>query len=351
MDNNHLSKTIVEAKNLTKTFAIKVATEKGWEKKAVAAVTDVNLTIHAGETLALVGESGCGKTTLGRMLALFYQPSSGQLSIHGNSVTGLKNRQLKPLRQHVQMIFQDPMSSLNPRHTVEGILTEPMKIFPELGGAEAKRQNTPAGRFEKAAKLMDAVGLSKADLAKYPHEFSGGQRQRITIARALVLNPAFIVADEPVSALDVSVQSQILNLMKDLREEFNLTYLFISHDLAVVHHLADRIAVMYLGRIVEIADRNSLFADARHPYTQSLLRSVPTVTPNKSKIGQILQGDPPSPINPPNGCAFHPRCDRATDICREQLPDMQKVSDTHFAACHHHEHRVNTDSLHTMADT
>jgi ABC-type oligopeptide transport system ATPase subunit len=190
---------IVEANNLTKTFATKIATEKGWEKKTVAAVTDVSLAINAGETLALVGESGCGKTTLGRMLSLFYQPSAGQLSIAGNAIDGLKNRQLKPLRQHVQMIFQDPMSSLNPRHTVESILTEPMKIFPDKG----KTKNSAECRSERAAELLEAVGLSKADLAKYPHEFSGGQRQRITIARALVLNPAFIVADEPVSALDV----------------------------------------------------------------------------------------------------------------------------------------------------
>jgi oligopeptide/dipeptide ABC transporter ATP-binding protein len=327
--------TILQTTNLSKTFATKIATEKGWEKATVAAVTDVNLCIKAGETLALVGESGCGKTTLGRMLSLFYQPTSGQMLINGNAVAGLKNSQLKPLRKHVQMIFQDPMSSLNPRHTVESILTEPMKIFPEVAGPDAKANNSAESRSARAAALLEAVGLSSADLAKYPHEFSGGQRQRITIARALVLKPAFIVADEPVSALDVSVQSQILNLMKDLREQYNLTYLFISHDLAVVHHLADRVAVMYLGRIVEIADRDSLFADARHPYTQSLLRSVPTVTPNKSKIGKILQGDPPSPINPPKGCAFHPRCDRATDICREQLPAMEKVSDGHFAACHH----------------
>ena len=261
------------------------------------------------------------------MLSLFYLPSEGSMIIHGVDVSTLKPKQVKPLRQHVQMIFQDPVSSLNPRHTVESILTEPMKIFSK-DSAQVRR--------EKAGNLLEAVGLSAADLSKYPHEFSGGQRQRITIARALVLNPAFIVADEPVSALDVSVQSQILNLMKDIREEFNLTYLFISHDLAVVHHLSDRVAVMYLGRIVEIAARDSLFNDARHPYTHSLLRSVPTVVPNKSKIGRILQGDPPSPIDPPTGCPFHPRCPHAVDICRETVPALATVNSAarHEAACH-----------------
>ena len=267
--------TIVSTRNLGKRFETRVATKRGWQKKMVAAVSEVTLDIRAGETLGLVGESGCGKTTFGRMLALFYMPSDGHLLLRGVDVATLKPGELKPLRQHVQMIFQDPMSSLNPRHTVETILSEPMKIFGKGSATE---------RRHKAGELLDAVGLSVADLRRYPHEFSGGQRQRITIARALVLNPAFIVADEPVSALDVSVQSQILNLMKDIREEFNLSYLFISHDLAVVHHLADRIAVMYLGRIVEIARRDKLFGDARHPYTKSLLASVPAVTPNKSKM-------------------------------------------------------------------
>jgi oligopeptide/dipeptide ABC transporter ATP-binding protein len=319
--------SIVSTKNLSKRFNTKVATEKGWKKTTVAAVSDVTLDIAPGETLGLVGESGCGKTTLGRMLSLFYLPSEGSMIIHGVDVSTLKPKQVKPLRQHVQMIFQDPVSSLNPRHTVESILTDPMKIFSK-DSAQVRR--------EKAGNLLEAVGLSATDLSKYPHEFSGGQRQRITIARALVLNPAFIVADEPVSALDVSVQSQILNLMKDIREEFNLTYLFISHDLAVVHHLSDRVAVMYLGRIVEIAARDSLFNDARHPYTHSLLRSVPTVVPNKSKIGRILQGDPPSPIDPPTGCPFHPRCPHAVDICRETVPALATVNSAarHEAACH-----------------
>ncbi len=318
---------IVSTSHLSKIFDTKVATEKGWEQKTVKAVSDISLEIVRGETLALVGESGCGKTTLGRVLSLFYTPSEGEFKINGENVVGLKRKQIKPLRQHVQMIFQDPMSSLNPRHTVEGILTEPLKIF---GKGTAEENRTQAG------DLLEACGLPREDLAKYPHEFSGGQRQRITIARALALNPAFIVADEPVSALDVSVQSQILNLMKDLREKFNLTYLFISHDLAVVHHLADRVAVMYLGRIVEIAPRDSLFNNAVHPYTRALLSSMPTVTPNKAKIGRVLQGDPPSPIDPPPGCPFNPRCAHATDLCREQAPILEesRFGGAHQVACH-----------------
>jgi oligopeptide/dipeptide ABC transporter ATP-binding protein len=318
---------VVSTRNLSKIFDTRIATEKGWEKRTIAAVSDVSLDIAPGETLGLVGESGCGKTTLGRMLALFYEPSEGTLTLQGVDVGRLKPRQIKPLRQQVQMIFQDPMSSLNPRHTIESILTEPMKIF-SRGRSDLRRK--------KAGDLLESVGLSAKNLGKYPHEFSGGQRQRITIARALVLNPAFVVADEPVSALDVSVQSQILNLMQEIKEEFHLTYLFISHDLAVVHHLADRVAVMYLGRIVEVADREKLFRDARHPYTKSLLSSVPTIVPNKSKIGRILQGDPPSPINPPTGCPFHPRCPHAVDLCREAAPALETIDagSRHEAACH-----------------
>jgi oligopeptide/dipeptide ABC transporter ATP-binding protein len=318
---------VVSTRNLCKRFDTRIATNKGWEKRTIAAVADVSLDIAPGETLGLVGESGCGKTTLGRMLALFYEPSDGSLTLQGVDVASLKPREIKPLRSQVQMIFQDPMSSLNPRHTIEGILTEPLKIF---------SRDRAALRRKKAGDLLESVGLSARNLSKYPHEFSGGQRQRITIARALVLNPAFIVADEPVSALDVSVQSQILNLMQEVKEEFHLTYLFISHDLAVVHHLADRVAVMYLGRIVEVADREKLFRDARHPYTQSLLSSVPTIVPNKSKIGRVLQGDPPSPVNPPTGCPFHPRCPHAADICRERTPMLETVDADarHTAACH-----------------
>jgi len=329
VDNNSvLSHTnIVDMQHLSKKFKLKVAGPSGPENRELLAVSDVSLQISKGETLALVGESGCGKTTLGRVLALFYQPSEGTLSIDGQDITGLNRKQLKPIRRQVQMIFQDPVASLNPRHTVEAILTEPMKIF----SLHESRQ-----RQEKAAELLEAVGLPAADLRKYPHEFSGGQRQRISIARALVLNPAFIVADEPVSALDVSVQSQILNLMMDLREEFQLTYLFISHDLAVVHHLADRIAVMYLGRIVEVAAKQELFENPVHPYTKALLNSVPSIAPNKQRIGQILQGDPPSPLDPPGGCTFNPRCPHATDICRRSLPALEPAAtdSVHLVSCH-----------------
>jgi oligopeptide/dipeptide ABC transporter ATP-binding protein len=318
---------IVSAVGLSKTFDTKVATASGWQRTKVQAVSQVTLDIGRGETLALVGESGCGKTTLGRLLALFYPPTAGELILDGRSVVGLKRKQLRPLRRHVQMIFQDPMSSLNPRHTVETILTEPMKIF---GGESA------ATHRAKAGELLAAVGLHSEDLRKYPHAFSGGQRQRITIARALALNPAFIVADEPVSALDVSVQSQILNLLKDLRDEFQLTYLFISHDMAVVHHLAERIAVMYLGRIVETASRDALFSRAVHPYTRALVSAVPTVTPRKGKIGRLLQGDPPSPIEPPSGCPFHPRCAHARAMCREATPVLEASphGPEHQVACH-----------------
>jgi len=312
---------------LSKVFKTRLATKDGVVNKSVKAVTDVSIDIHTGETLALVGESGCGKTTLGRLMGLFYKPTSGSISIKGENTSSFTRRQLKPVRRDVQMIFQDPIAALNPRHTVETILTEPLNIY-AVGKSADRRQ--------RALNLLDAVGLAATDFTRYPHEFSGGQRQRITIARALTLQPDFIIADEPVSALDVSVQSQILNLMKDLKDEFNLTYLFISHDLAVVHHLADRIAVMYLGRIVELATRDSLFSNPGHPYSRALLRSVPKLQAGKGRLGKVLQGDPPSPIDPPAGCPFNPRCEHATDLCRVEVPLIKSHgSDTqHQIACH-----------------
>jgi oligopeptide transport system ATP-binding protein len=317
---------LVVARQLTRSFASSAGSER------VKAVDHVDLDIASGETLALVGESGCGKTTLGKMLALLLPPTDGSLCIGGDDVAGLSARRLKPLRRRVQMVFQDPVSSLNPRHPVETILTEPMKNF-RMGNRDERRA--------AAVELLDAVGLSARDLRRYPHEFSGGQRQRITLARALAPRPDFIVADEPVSALDVSVQSQILNLLVDLRSRFGLTYLFISHDLAVVHHIADRVAVMYLGRIVEVARRDELFARPRHPYTRALLASAPVIRAGKRRIGRVLSGDPPSPLHPPGGCHFHPRCPHATDRCRGEVPALRPIGPMRpaggLAACHHAE--------------
>lgn len=296
----------------------------------VVAVDDVSLTIDRGETLALVGESGSGKTTLGRMMSLLLPPTSGQLTIAGKDAANLKPRALKPLRRNVQMIFQDPVSSLNPRHTIANILTEPLTNYSIGDKAE---------RLIRATELLDAVGMPAETLLRYPHEFSGGQRQRITIARALALNPAFIVADEPVSALDVSVQSQILNLITELKARYNLAYLFISHDLAVVHHIADRIAVMYLGKIVELATRDSLFSAPTHPYTRALLDAVPKIKAGKRRLSRVLEGDPPSPANPPSGCHFHPRCKMATELCRSTPPSLisHSSANSHLIACHHAE--------------
>ena len=317
-----MAEPLVEARGLTRSF------DDGRAGR-VRAVDGVDLRLEAGRTLALVGESGCGKSTLGRMLALLLSPTAGVLQLRGTDVTTLSPRALRQERRQVQMVFQDPVAALNPRHPVETILAEPLLNFERLD-----RQ----ARRARILELLDAVGLSERDLRRYPHEFSGGQKQRITLARALMPRPAFVVADEPVSALDVSVQSQILNLLVELRERFGLTYLFISHDLAVVHHIADEIAVMYLGHIVERAPRAELFSTPAHPYIRALLASVPEIRAGKRRLGRTLPGDPPSPRSPPDGCRFHPRCPQASERCRREAPQPRPfAAGTRLVACHHAE--------------
>jgi oligopeptide/dipeptide ABC transporter ATP-binding protein len=289
------------------------------------AVDGVSLQINAGETLGLVGESGCGKSTLGRCIARLYDPSAGTIRFQGQDITHMPARALRPIRQNIQMIFQDPMESLNSRHTVGDILAEPF-IVQGIGDS--------AFRSKRVAELLNIVGLPARSASRYPFEFSGGQRQRIGIARAIALNPKLVICDEPVSALDVSIQSQILNLLVDLQSEFNLSYLFIAHDLAVVKHISDRVAVMYLGNIIETADSETIYRDAKHPYTQSLIAAIPVPDPQRKAQRQIIQGDVPSAINPPTGCHFHPRCPRAESRCTQEKPALRELGNTHFGACH-----------------
>ena len=293
------------------------------------AVNGVDLAIRPGETLGLVGESGCGKSTLGKSIVRLHRPTSGEIIYRGTDLASLPPRHMKPFRRDIQMIFQDPADSLNPRLSVGEILEEPFIIHGLKDDAERKR---------KVASLLDRVGLQAAAAGRFPFEFSGGQRQRIGIARAIALEPRLIVCDEPVSALDVSIQSQVLNLMLDLQGEFGLTYLFIAHDLAVVKHISDRIAVMYLGKIVELADAEEIYQSPRHPYTQALISAIPVPDPRRQREQIILQGDVPSPINPPSGCPFHPRCPHAQDICRTQIPKLRETAkpgeQPHTVSCH-----------------
>ena len=289
------------------------------------AVDNVSLQINPGETLGLVGESGCGKSTLGRCIARLYNPSAGTIRFQGEDITHMRARVLRPIRQNIQMIFQDPMESLNARHTVGDILAEPF-IVQGIGNS--------AFRSKRVTELLNIVGLPARSASRYPFEFSGGQRQRIGIARAIALNPKLVICDEPVSALDVSIQSQILNLLVDLQGEFKLSYLFIAHDLAVVKHISDRVAVMYLGNIIETADSEAIYREAKHPYTQSLIAAIPVPDPQRKVQRQIIQGDVPSAINPPTGCHFHPRCPRAESRCSEEKPVLRELGSTHFGACH-----------------
>lgn len=294
-------------------------------KIVVKAVDDVSFNIYRGETFALVGESGCGKSTTGRAILKLTESTAGEILFKGQEISKLSYETMRKLRKQMQMVFQDPYASLNPKKTVQQILMEPLAVHNKF---------EPNERLGKVIDILEVVGLSEVHLQRYPHEFSGGQRQRIGIARAVILNPDFIVADEPVSALDVSVQSQVINLMLEIQKKFQLTYLFISHDLSVIQHMTDRVAVMYLGRIVEIAETEELFQNPKHPYTQALLSAVPISHPKEQRERIVLEGDVPSPANPPSGCTFHPRCRFARDICKEIIPKQTMFSETHMATCH-----------------
>ena len=295
------------------------------KKQIVKAVDGVSFEIHKGETFGLVGESGCGKSTLGRTIVKLYEPTAGTIEYKGQDITKLKGKELKEFRKSVQMIFQDPYASLNPRMTVYDLVSAPLEVY-GIGSA--------AERKEMVISILNDVGLDKQYLNRFPHEFSGGQRQRIGIARALILNPEFVVCDEAVSALDVSVRAQVLNLMKKMQQKRNLTYLFISHDLSVVRHVSDRVAVMYLGSVVEIADKQDLYGAPLHPYTRALLSAIPIPDANRKRNRIILEGDVPSAYNPPSGCKFHTRCPYATNRCREEVPALRDMGGGHSVACH-----------------
>ena len=318
---------LLEVRHVKKYFPIR----RGILQREVAhvhAVDDVTFAVKSGETLGLVGESGCGKSTLGRTLVRLLEPTDGDIIFEGKSISHLGTRKLRPLRSEMQMVFQDPYAALNPRKRVGTIVSDPMRIHNLGSRAEQKR---------RVGEILETVGLSPEHYNRFPHEFSGGQRQRIGIARALALRPKLIIADEPVSALDVSIQSQMLNLLEDLQNEFQLTYIFIAHDLGVVRHVSDRIAVMYLGKLVELSPAEELYSRPIMPYTEALLSAVPIPDPDLARRREriVLEGDVPSPINPPSGCRFHPRCRYATQVCKEIEPPLTDYGNGHLAACHH----------------
>ena len=311
---------LVEINDLKKYFPI-----KGKKNIFVKAVDGVSFNIKEGETFGLVGESGCGKSTVARTIINLNKPSGGKVIFNGKDITNLNKKETKDFRRNIQMVFQDPYASLNPRMTVERILMDPLNIH---------RIGTPKERSEKVEELLEIVGLDRRFKRRYPHEFSGGQRQRIGIARALALNPKFIILDEAVSALDVSIQSQVINLLIDLQKKFKLTYLFISHDLSVIEYMTEKIGVMYLGNLVEIGSKNDIFRNCMHPYTRALLSAIPELDPSKKKEQIILKGDIPSPSNPPSGCPFRTRCSEVKDICITNKPSLKLVDDKHGVACH-----------------
>jgi len=322
-----MQQQLLDVNGLKKYFDIKGGV-LGRKVGEVKAVDGISFDVQNGETLGIVGESGCGKSTTGKSILRLIEPTEGEVKFEGQDLLSLSPEQMRKMRRDIQIIFQDPYASLNPRHTVEKIIGEPLLVY---GMKSAKE------RKERVKELLEVVGLQAHHASRYPHQFSGGQRQRIGIARALANNPKLIICDEPVSALDVSVQSQILNLMEDLQKKFNLTYIFIAHDLSVVKHISDRIGVMYLGKMVELADKDMLYDDPKHPYSQALLSAIPNPDPDEIKDRIILKGDVPSPSNPPKGCPFNTRCPKAMNVCREITPNFQEVEENHFVACHLYE--------------
>jgi oligopeptide transport system ATP-binding protein len=327
LGDRQMSEKILVVNNLKVHFPIKTGIPLFSKTNIVKAVDGVSFDLYQGETLGLVGESGCGKSTLGRAILRLIKPTDGEVLFEGGDMAHLSESKLQKQRQHMQMIFQDPYSSLNPRMTIEDIVSEPLRTFNVVKGTDLRR---------RVQELLRIVGMDPRYIRRYPHEFSGGQCQRIGIARALALNPKIIVADEPISALDVSIQAQILNLLQELQKELGLTYVFIAHDLAAVNHISDRIAVMYLGKIVELSDVDTIIRSPKHPYTQALIKAVPIPNPKLEKQRQhvALKGDVPSPINPPSGCTFHPRCPIAQDICKKDIPSLRQLDSNHLVSCH-----------------